>query len=114
MIPEKDFVYHIIMDEAWESIRNAEEYRPPSFDSEGFIHLSYSHQVLETASRFFSWCDDLRVLEIDPNGLAPHLRIEQSADDGFFPHLYFPLMISQIVRVLRICKHTDGTFHWAD
>jgi uncharacterized protein (DUF952 family) len=112
-------IYHITSLAAWEAARKAGEYRTPSLEREGFIHLSRRHQVLEVANAFYEGDSGLVLLEVDtallkgdlrlelPAGLAPP---EGSPPGERFPHLYGPLNLEAVVAVYDFSPDADGTF----
>lgn len=112
-MPSSKFMYHIVTEQTWKEIQQLEEYRPPSLVLEGFIHLSYENQVLATAGRFYLSCITLLVLEIDPDMYNGYIKIEKSGEDGYFPHLYGPIHMMDILRVHKISLGANGSFHWS-
>lgn len=96
---------------------------PASLASDGFVHLSQSHQIAAVMAAFFKGVPDLVVLELDPARLTAPLRYEAPAtlaptsDPGaapqadLFPHLYGPLNADAIVRILDatgFCGHAPS------
>lgn len=93
-------LFHITTRQAWQHAVGSGEYRAPSLDREGFIHLSTEQQWEKTRERFFSNQSDLVLLVIDPERVGS-LRWEP-ADDDTFPHLYSALSISAVVEVREL------------
>jgi 2-haloacid dehalogenase len=64
------------------------------YDSEGFVHLSFDHQLARTRERFYADLadDELVLLRLDP---AEDLPIV--VEDGF-PHLFAPLPLDRVVQ----------------
>lgn len=93
-------LFHITTREAWQHAVASGDYRPPSLEREGFIHLSTEPQWEKTRERFFSNQSDLVLLVIDPERVES-LRWEP-ADDDTFPHLYSALSISAVVEVREL------------
>ncbi|MEO7938995.1 MAG: DUF952 domain-containing protein [Burkholderiaceae bacterium] len=85
---------------------------PASLASDGFVHLSQSHQIGAVMAAFFKGVPDLVVLALDPARLTAPLRYEPPAtlahasdagaapQSGLFPHLYGPLNADAIVQIL--------------
>jgi uncharacterized protein (DUF952 family) len=64
---------------------------------DGYIHLSDSDQVVETARRHFAAQAGLTLLTVDPARLGDGLRWEVSRGGALFPHLYAPLPATAVV-----------------
>lgn len=61
------------------ALRSADDRR------DGFIHLSGTDQVVETAWRHFAGQTELVLLAVDPDRLREDLRWEPSRGGAFFP-----------------------------
>jgi uncharacterized protein (DUF952 family) len=112
-----EHVFHITTCRAWDSIDAATGYQPLSLSTEGFIHGSLREQVLSTGNRFYrDTSDDLVLLVIDAKALGSALRMEPAApmtaglEGVLFPHIYKPLLASDVVEVLPFCKGHSGDF----
>ncbi len=103
-------VYHILTIEEWQKFNLEEIYQPASLQREGFIHLSYSGQVVATANRFYGQHQKLVVLKIEIRKISSLLKDEISGQDGIFPHLYGALEKSAISDVLTIENSPQGFF----
>jgi uncharacterized protein (DUF952 family) len=64
---------------------------------DGYIHFSTAAQVAETAKRHFSGRSDLMLWAIEADRLGPALKWEVSRSGQLFPHLYAPLMMTQVI-----------------
>ena len=86
-------------------------YAAPSLDSQGFIHCSAPAQVLGVANFLYAGQPDLVLLVIDPARLSAELRWEEyEPGSPYFPHLYGPLNLDAVIRVLPFPPAADGTF----
>jgi uncharacterized protein (DUF952 family) len=109
-------ILHIVARADWESALARGIYAPPSLVVEGFIHCSTNAQILRTASRFYRGQTGLVILCIDESRLedAPKYEPPASALDetptDLFPHLYRPLNLDAVVRVIDFPCSADGTF----
>ncbi len=109
-------ILHIVRRAEWSDARRRGEYAPPTLRAEGFIHCSTRDQLLDTANQFFRGQSDLVVLCIDEHRLAAPLRYEAPAmapgerRDGRFPHLYGPLNLDAVTRVVDFPSEPDGSF----
>jgi uncharacterized protein (DUF952 family) len=100
--------------------QQAGEYLTPSLKMDGFIHCSTEHQIVRVADSFYAGRHGLVLLEIDPARLKPKLRWEPPAhpnpqadlppSDELFPHLYGPLNLEAVVRVVDFEPDSDGRF----
>jgi uncharacterized protein (DUF952 family) len=101
-------LYHITSEaEANEALRTG-EYVPKTFETEGFIHCSYRHQVPGTLNRIFKGRTDLVVFEIDRAKL-PCRVIAENLEGGaeLFPHIYGRLQMTAVVRIIPVGAFYD-------
>jgi uncharacterized protein (DUF952 family) len=107
-------IYHITARQAWVSAQAQGAYAAPSLTAEGFIHCSTREQVPAVADRFYKGQAGLVLLVIDPARLAAPLKWEPAADrnppQGDFPHIYGPLNLEAVVRVLDFAADGNGAF----
>jgi uncharacterized protein (DUF952 family) len=109
-------ILHIAHRNDWEASASVGCYKPPSLDSDGFIHCSTIGQTVETANQYYADQRDLVLLCIDQNRLKADVKYEAPAgvhDQRFgslFPHIYGPLNTSAVVLVLRFVPDADGKF----
>ena len=103
-------VLHITTAAAWAAAEREGVYRTPTLDTEGFIHLSDPDQVTEVADFLYRGHTDLVLLCVNPDRLAAELRYEALTTDEPFPHLYGPLNLGAVVRVVSFPPLPDGTF----
>ena len=112
-------VYHITTREAWIAATRNGVYRAPSLASAGFIHCSTSAQVLPVARQFYPGQSGLVLLAIDPSRLVSALKWEPAADGPVpagipgtqrFPHVYGPINLEAVVRVLDFEPDANGEF----
>ncbi len=118
-----DCIFHICTRAAAVAARLSGEYRAPSLDSEGFIHLSQAHQVRGVLNAFYAGQADLVLLVVDPALVTSPLRHEppgpmpaaatlaQIPSDQLFPHIYGPLNVNAIRDVLAVARfHGQAVF----
>ena len=110
-------ILHISDRPSWEAAQAAGSYRPASIDSEGFIHCSTGHQVAGTAHRFFTGRTDLILLCIDEAKCQAEVKYEpptvenhDPAVGALFPHIYGPLNLDAVVRVVPFPADGAGRF----
>ena len=69
-------IFHIIPAETAFAARENGEYRAESLATDGFIHFSSLHQVLEVAESYYAGQHGLALLEVDVSRLKAALRYE--------------------------------------
>ena len=80
-------------------------------ETDGFIHLSYPHQVVRVANAIYTNEPNLVLLVIDPARLLGELRVEDLYGmNEDFPHLYSALNLDAVTEVLGFPVNVDGTF----
>lgn len=86
-------------------------YTPQGYAAEGFIHCSYSQQVVATANRIFKGQSDLVLLEIDPTQLQCNV-IDENLEGGteLFPHIYGELPLTTVKKVHDFPCDAEGLF----
>ncbi len=75
---------------------------------DGFIHFSTAAQVQDTAAKHFAGADDLLLVSVDPARLGRRLKWEPSRGGALFPHLYGPLDLAAVVRVVPLPLGANG------
>jgi uncharacterized protein (DUF952 family) len=111
-------ILHITTKNDWNTASLDGSYNPASLDNEGFIHCSTIEQTIETANQYFKNQRDLVILCIDKNNLDVELKYEPPAENqiqdtrssALFPHLYGPLKVSSVVKVVDLVPNIDGEF----
>ena len=76
--------------------------------SDGFIHLSTTQQVEETAAKHFTGQADLLLVAVDPAVVADDLRWEPSREGALFPHLYAALLLEHVAWVRPLPLGANG------
>lgn len=100
---------HICPESDWHGAKARGEYRADSLATEGFIHCSTPEQVIGTAGLFFRGRTGLVLLVIDPERVAAEIKYED-AGGVFFPHVYGPLELDAVTKVVPFPPDADGTF----
>jgi uncharacterized protein (DUF952 family) len=104
-------ILHIARRREWDKALADGSYTADSLASEGFIHCSTPEQVLGPANALYRGQTDLLLLVIDPARLASGLVYEDCYESGqAFPHIYGPLNLDAVLRVLAFPPQPDGTF----
>lgn len=106
---------HITERSAWSAAAAAGEYRMSTrgvtLEEEGFIHCSLPHQLRWVAEAYYADADDLVVLAIDSDQLTVPVRFERPEPGAAeFPHIYGPLPVAAVTRVLDVSRDAAGRF----
>ena len=112
-------IFHITTRKDWEAAQTKSEYIAESLESEGFIHCSTLAQVLPVAEKYYKGQSGLVLLEIEPTLLSAKLKWEPPSGGApppgvpagdKFPHIYGPINLDAVVRVVDLASKPDGAF----
>jgi uncharacterized protein (DUF952 family) len=105
-----EVVYKICHRESWARAQREGSLAPSADDArDGFIHLSTRAQLEGTLQRHFSGQRDLLLLAVHTARLpAGSLRWEVSRGGEHFPHLYGPLDVGAVRRVMELQSSAQG------
>lgn len=79
--------------------------------TEGFIHCSNRETLLLPANKYYKGRTDLVVLEIDTAKIDAEIRYEDLKGSGIaYPHVFSPININAVERVLDFPCNEDGSF----
>jgi uncharacterized protein (DUF952 family) len=108
-----EFILHATSRTAWSGAQKNGQYAADSLTGEGFIHCSKTDQILRVANLVFAGQPGLVLLVIDPVLLTSELRWDPGVDlaTELFPHIYGPINLDAVVRVIDFEPGTDGKFH---
>ena len=91
-------IYKILRSEEWDVLQRDRAMAGAPVDvADGFVHLSTSAQVVETAQKHFSGAPDLHLLALQASALGSALRWEPSRGGDLFPHLYRDLRLADVI-----------------
>ena len=102
-----DRVYRIMPASEWEQIQNFSAYTPDELEKDGFIHLSYLHQVIEVANFLYEGQHDLLLLQIEAAKLTDLRSEDLYGYEQDFPHLYGPLPLDAVQSVHSLIWNQD-------
>lgn len=118
-------ILHITSRVEWQAAQTRGDYRAPSLETEGFIHLSTVKQVLHVANAFYRGQSGLALLVVDETRISlseveGRSRVKWEAPAGVpasgisqddkFPHVYGPLNLDAVVDVLDFNPDDNGNF----
>jgi uncharacterized protein (DUF952 family) len=115
------YILHLASNDDWLAAVEKGAYRADSLSTEGFIHCSKPAQVVDVANRFYRGQRGLVLLVIDPSKLESELKWEPPAHpngepaaamgDQLFPHIYGPINLDAVVRVVAFEPDASGNFN---
>ncbi len=92
LAPDPQVVYHILGRSAAASEAGSDPLRPPSLETEGFVHCSFAHQLPEVLARHYPGIVDPAIMEVHTAKLSDPVVVEDSYGIGErYPHLYGPI-----------------------
>jgi uncharacterized protein (DUF952 family) len=102
-------IYKICEQAAWRTAAQAGLYQGSDVDRrDGFIHFSTAAQLAETAAKHFAGQSGLMLIAIDGDVLGAALKWEPSRGGDLFPHLYAPLPLGAVRKVVALPDEVDG------
>jgi uncharacterized protein (DUF952 family) len=105
-----EVILHITKREQWDQAELAGVYHGDTLDSEGFIHCSTLQQVIKVANASFHAQEGLVLLCIAPDRVEAEIRYEGAEGGERFPHIYGPLNIDAVIKVLGFEPDEGGKF----
>jgi len=103
-------IYTLVRRTDWTAAERDGAYHGSADDRrDGFLHFSTAAQLRATAAKHRRGETDLLIVEADAPALGDALRFEPAGTrPGLFPHLYGPLPIAAVLRVLELPLGPDG------
>jgi uncharacterized protein (DUF952 family) len=107
-------ILHISTRDEWAADRELGEIRRDSLTEVGFVHCSDPGSVHLPANLFYAGRTDLVLLVVDPAKVTAPVRWEPGEPEHptgvWFPHVYGPIEVEAVVRVVDFPLSDDGTF----
>lgn len=97
-----EIIFHITEKRFFEDQIAKGEYYSPTFQAEGFTHLSTKNQVEGTLKRYYAGAKGLVILQIDSTKIQDNLKYEVASNGELFPHIYGPIPKNAILIVEEI------------
>ncbi len=108
-------LFHITRRRDWQKALEDGAYQADTLASQGFIHCSTRAQVASVANRMFRGQHGLVLLEIDSRRVQPEIRRENlEGGTELFPHIYGPLNLEAVEKVVEFEPGSDGQFAFQD
>jgi uncharacterized protein (DUF952 family) len=110
-----DVAYKLVDRAEWTAALAAGAYAGSALDrADGYIHMSTSAQLAETARRHYAGRSDLVLVEVDLAPLGEALKWEASRGGDLFPHLFAPLPVSADAPQRGLSVDADGVMRFDD
>jgi uncharacterized protein (DUF952 family) len=110
MKPKPRYAFHYTPIAHFEKFAPGEDYTPPQFAQEGFIHTTDgAENMLKVVNRIYK--DDHReflVLYIDKTLVKSPIKYEDPEE--IYPHIYGPLNLDAVVDKRLALRAADGRF----
>lgn len=107
-------IYKIFRTPEWDALQaDGATSGAPVDLADGFIHFSTAAQAEETALKHFADVDGLWLIAVDADGLGEHLRWEPSRGGDMFPHLYRPMLATDVAWAKPLPR-VDGLHQFPD
>ena len=103
-------ILHITKREYWEKAKLQGVYRGDTLDSYGFIHCSTSKQIVKVANNLFHSQKGLVLLYIVTSKVRSKIKYEFAGSEELYPHIYGPLNIDAVIKVVNFEPAKDGRF----
>ncbi|MBO0822493.1 MAG: DUF952 domain-containing protein [Actinobacteria bacterium] len=108
-------LFHLADRGEWLAAVETGEYRVSTrgmtLAEQGYIHCSLRHQLRDVAEQFYADAEDLVVLVIDPARVPVPIRYEPPVPGAEeFPHVYGPLPVAAVSRVIPVSREGDDRF----
>lgn len=98
-------LYHLAPREDWAAfLARGGEWRPPSLDTAGFVHLSFAEQLEGTLELHFGRSTELELVEVAEPGVRADLALEPARGGARFPHLRRALRVADVVRTWPVVR----------
>lgn len=104
-------IYHITTQEAWDEAKLNGKLFNDSLEKEGFIHCSYSHQLLSVANALFKGKRKLLIIGIFKNKLnVPVIDEDLYKLDELYPHVYGSIPVNSVFGIYPFYCDDEGSF----
>ncbi|WP_312471985.1 DUF952 domain-containing protein [Neobacillus sp.] len=104
-------ILHIISLSDWEKALVDGQYCPVSLEKDSFIHCSTLEQVIGVANFLYKGKKELYLLCIEEQKVNSKIVFEDLYNsDKLFPHIYGPLNLDAVFKVVEFPPNSDGCF----
>jgi len=110
-----EVAYKLVDRAEWELARLDGAYAGSAVDlKDGYIHMSSTAQLAETARRHYAGRGDLLLIEVELKVLGEALKWEAARGGDLFPHLFAPLPVSAARQERALSVDEDGVMRFED
>jgi uncharacterized protein (DUF952 family) len=103
-------IFHITSAADWQRAQSEGSYRANSLTTEGFIHCSTQAQIVRTANKYYAGQTGLVLLCIHEEAVRAEVRYEDFNAGDLFPHIYGPIPLEAVIRVVNFPPGAEGKF----
>jgi uncharacterized protein (DUF952 family) len=104
-------LFHIVDREEWLYAAKCGTYQSSSLISEGFIHCSDIHKIVDVANQYFRGVRNLVLLVIDEDKVLAEIKWEDLGGFNYeYPHIYGPLNLDAVISVQQFDADENGCF----
>lgn len=105
-----DLTFHLVSQNYFDSLDASQDYAPPDFAREGFIHCTDgADEMARTANRYYrAKAEPHYYLYIDKACVRAPMRYD--AEPRIYPHIYGALNRDAIIAIRSARRGADGTF----
>ncbi len=96
-----NIIYHVVLPDYWKKFEGKENFTPPTFEEEGFIHCCTEEQVDYVLTTYFKGVAEVLLLKLDTDLLIAKLLVEP-ANGQHFPHIYGPINRKAIISIEKV------------
>ena len=103
--------------ELWKEAGKSGQYTHSTIDTKlaeaGFIHATSPYQTIAMLNRYYPEREDIILLLADVAKIIPGVKFEASSSGrtpGQFPHIYGPLNINAVYKIITPLRDTAGDF----
>ena len=107
----KSIIYHMLPAAIWEAQSADVPYEGDTLATEGFIHCTSERELLiKVANNFYrETAGPFVILYLDEAAIDAEVRWE-AAGMHTFPHIYGPLNLNAVIKVISFPQGADGVF----
>ena len=96
-------LHHVLTEAAWAVARRDGVHAPPELAKHGFLHCCTPAQLDFVLRRHFAGVSGLLVLSFEADDVAAPVRwVKSEPDQEPFPHLFGPLPVAAVRRVVHL------------
>lgn len=103
------YIYILIAKSDYEKAKKNGTLYEDSLETQGFIHASPIDQLTRVANKYYATAVDVQVMVVEAVEVYAAIKWEP-ATGGLYPHIYGPLNMNAVARVVPVSKNSDGLY----